>query len=114
MPISFTAYSMDRERLYCRTGFLTERGEQIPLYRVTDVHYRITLFQRLFGVGNVTVYSGDDTAPRLELASIKNPLLVRRTIYDLSEAAKRERRIRLMKEGGGDGEDSGDNDPLNF
>ena len=37
------------------TGLLTTQCEEILLYRVRDLSLRITLGQRIFGVGTVTI-----------------------------------------------------------
>ena len=66
MPISFTRYSLSSDRLFLSTGFLTIRDEEILLYRVKDLNTKRTLWQRLFGVGTITVASSDKSMPLLD------------------------------------------------
>ena len=57
MPISFTRFSLSSDRLFLSTGCLTIRDEEILLYRIKDLNTKRTLWQRLFGVGTITVSS---------------------------------------------------------
>ena len=61
MPLSFTRYSLSEDRLFTSVGFLNIRDDEVLLYRVRDIDTRRSLWQRLFGVGTVTVISSDKT-----------------------------------------------------
>ena len=74
LPLSFTRYSLSEDRLFISQGFLTIRDDEILLYRVRDIDTRRSLWQRLFGVGTVTVISSDKTMPTLELKNVKDAL----------------------------------------
>ena len=67
MPLSFTRYQLSEDRLFLSQGFLNIRDDDILLYRVRDIDTRRNLWQRLFGVGTVTVLSSDKTMPTLVL-----------------------------------------------
>lgn len=94
LPISFTWYSLSKERLFIETGVLARRHEQIMLYRVQDIKARITLWQRFFGVGTVTVFSNDKSMPALELKNVQDPLYVKEVIHRLVEAIRTEKDIK--------------------
>lgn len=104
MPISFTRYSLSSDRLFLSTGFLTIRDEEILLYRVKDLNTKRTLWQRLFGVGTITVASSDKSMPLLEITNVKDPMYVKELIHENVEVAKRKHRVRHS-------EISGDFDP---
>ena len=104
MPISFTRYSLSTDRLFLSTGFLTIRDEEILLYRVKDLNTKRTLWQRLFGVGTITVSSSDKSMPLLEITNVKDPMYVKELIHENVEVAKRKHRVRHS-------EISGDFDP---
>jgi uncharacterized membrane protein YdbT with pleckstrin-like domain len=104
MPISFTRYSLSSDRLFLSTGFLTIRDEEILLYRVKDLNTKRTLWQRLFGVGTITVSSSDKSMPLLEITNVKDPMYVKELIHENVEVAKRKHRVRHS-------EISGDFDP---
>lgn len=104
MPISFTRYSLSTDRLFLSTGFLTIRDEEILLYRVKDLNTKRTLWQRLFGVGTISVASSDKSMPLLEITNVKDPMYVKELIHENVEVAKRKHRVRHS-------EISGDFDP---
>ena len=45
MPITFTKYSMSKDRLFLETGLLNMNQEEILLYRVRDISLHISLWQ---------------------------------------------------------------------
>lgn len=95
LPISFTKYRMSDDRLFLTTGIITTHDEEVILYRVRDIHVSITLGQRIFGVGTVTVMSADKTMPTLELKNVKNPREVKEMIHKQVEEMKIKRRMRV-------------------
>ena len=72
MPITFTKYSMSKDRLFLETGLLNMNQEEILLYRVRDISLHISLWQRLFGVGTIIVKSSDQTLPELHIENINH------------------------------------------
>ena len=95
LPLSFTRYRLSDDRLFISEGFLNIRDDEILLYRVRDIDTRRSLWQRLFGVGTVTVLSSDKTMPALELKNIKDPLFVKELIHKQVEEMKIRRRVRF-------------------
>lgn len=97
MPLTFSKYSLSKDRLFLSEGLLCIRDEEILLYRVRDITTRRSLWQRLFGVGDVTVLSSDKTTPTLIIENVKKPLMVKELIHDHVEAAKLARRVRISE-----------------
>ena len=95
MPLSFTRYAMSEDRLFTSVGFLNIRDDEILLYRVRDIDTSRNLWQRLFGVGTVTVMSSDKTMPTIVLKNIKNPVDVKEMIHEQVEEMKLKRRVRV-------------------
>ena len=109
MPLSFTRYSMSDDRLFISVGFLNIRDDEILLYRVRDIDTTRSLWQRLFGVGTVTVLSSDKTMPTMVLKNIKNPVEVKEMIHSQVEETKLKRRVRIgeiMNDGLDDDDDA--------
>ena len=104
MPITFTRYRLSTDRLFCEKGFLNLRQEEVLLYRVRDLELKMTLGQRLFGVGTVCVHSSDKTTEHLDLINVKHPREVKELIHESVEAAKDQRRMRTMEVMGQGGE----------
>ena len=95
LPLSFTRYSMSEDRLFVSVGFLNIKDDEVLLYRVRDIDTRRSLWQRLFGVGTVTVLSADKTMPNLELQNVKDPIFVKELIHKQVEEMKIRRRVRV-------------------
>ena len=104
MPITFTRYRLSEDRLFCEKGFLNIKQEEVLLYRVRDLELKMTLGQRLFGVGTVCVHSSDKTTEHLDLINVKHPREVKELIHESVEAAKDQRRMRTMEVMGQGGE----------
>ena len=95
MPLSFTRYSLSEDRLFMSVGLFSVKDEEILLYRVRDISVQRTLWQRLFGVGTITISSSDKSTPIIVLKNIKDPLAVKELIHENVEENKINRRIRL-------------------
>ena len=95
MPLSFTRYSLSEDRLFLSVGFFNIRDEEILLYRIRDINTTRTLWQRIFGVGTVTVVSSDKTMPTLVLKNVKHPIDVKEQLHNQVEEMKLRRRVRV-------------------
>lgn len=95
LPLSFTRYAMSEDRLFTSVGLLNLKDDEVLLYRVRDIDTSRSLWQRLFGVGTVTVMSSDKTMPNMVLKNIKNPLDVKERIHEQVEDMKIRRRVRF-------------------
>ncbi len=95
MPLSFTRYALSEDRLFLSIGFLNIRDDEVLLYRVRDITTTRSLWQRIFGVGTVTVASSDKSQPTAVLKNIKDPLAVKELLHDNVEQMKLRRRMRV-------------------
>lgn len=95
MPLSFTRYAISDDRLFVSVGFLSIKDEEILLYRVRDITTRRTLWQRIFGVGSITIVSSDKTQPTLVLKNVKHPLQTKELLHQQVEEMKIKRRVRV-------------------
>ena len=101
LPLSFTRYRLSEDRLFCETGFLNLKSDEVLLYRVRDLQLTMSLFQRIFGVGTVCIVSSDKSIPHLDLKNVKDPRQVKELIHKHVEAAKDKRRMRATELLGG-------------
>lgn len=97
MPLSTTKYFLSEDRLFVQTGLLNMKMEETLLYRISDISVRVTLFQRLFGVGTIIIHSSDKTTPHIDLVNVKEPLVVKELIHKHVEAMKVSRNIRVSE-----------------
>ena len=95
MPLSFTRYALSEDRLFLSVGFFSVKDDEVLLYRVKDISSTRSLWQRLFGVGTITVVSADKSTPTLVLKNIKNPLEVKELLHHQVEEMKIRRRMRF-------------------
>jgi uncharacterized membrane protein YdbT with pleckstrin-like domain len=95
MPLSFTRYAISEDRLFVSVGFLNIRDEEILLYRIRDITTSRSVWQRMFGVGSITVVSSDKTQPTLVLKNVKNPMQTKELLHEQVEDMKIKRRVRV-------------------
>ena len=88
LPLSFTRYSIvktasGRTKLVNVNGFFTTKTEEVEMYRVDDVSIYRSLFDKIFGVGTITVYCRDASCEKLELVRVKHPFKVKEIINNM-------------------------------
>jgi hypothetical protein len=93
MPISFTRYVVDDERLTIRIGLFNTRTKDILLYRILDIKMIQRFGQKIFGVGTITLYTAEQSDNEVRLINIRYPEKVRLYIGELVEAERNERRL---------------------
>ena len=71
-------YTLTAQRLEVERGILGKRYESIDLWRVRDMVLEQTLFERMRGVGRITVLSSDQAEPEL----LVGPVAGARPLYD--------------------------------
>ena len=95
MPLSFTRYALSEDRLFLSVGCFSIQDDELLLYRVRDITTRRNLWQRLCGVGTITVISSDKSQPTLVLKNIKKPMAVKEMLHERVEEMKMKRRVRV-------------------
>lgn len=100
MPISFTRYSLvtnnaDWTKLFIKAGLLSTYMDEINLYRIYDIQIHQSLFQKIFKVGTITLYSKDVTSSTARVVNIKNPYQVRNLLAEKIENAREQKGIHI-------------------
>jgi len=93
LPWSFTKYSLDEERLFIKTGVLTQQEDEVRLYRIMDISLTRTLGQRIVGVGTIHCSSADKTLGDFDIKSVKKPQEVKEQLSQLVEAQRDKKRV---------------------
>ena len=93
LPLSFTRYTLTKEKLIITVKFLAMHEEEIRLYRIMDVTLKQSLFQRMFGVGTIHCCSADTSTPEFDIVSVKMPRKVRDILSDTVETERKNRKI---------------------
>lgn len=92
LPFTFTKYTVTDEVITINDGLLNTKENDCYLYKVQDVELQVSLAERIFKLGTVACYTGDNTHPQLFLTHIKNAKEVKNYILKASEEARRRRR----------------------
>lgn len=93
LPLSFTRYSIRNNRFILSTGFFSTEEQELLLYRILDLSLKRTLFDKLFGVGTITLYTADESNKTLPIKKIKHPYKVRDMISKFVEEERNKIRI---------------------
>lgn len=93
LPLSFTKYRLTTNRLFVNTGFLTQREDEVRLYRITDISLSRTLIQRIFGLSTIHCNSSDKTLGNFDIINIKDGEEVKEI---LSQSVEKERIARRV------------------
>lgn len=92
LPFTFTKYTVNDEIITINDGLLNTKENDCYLYKVQDVELQVSLGERIFGLGTVACYTGDNTHPQLFLTHIRNAKEIKDFILKASEEARRRRR----------------------
>lgn len=92
LPFTFTKYTVTDEVITINEGFLSTKENDCYLYKVQDVELHTSLGERIFGLGTVACYTGDNTHPQLHLTHIHHAKEIKDYILKASEEARRRRR----------------------
>lgn len=92
LPFTFTKYTVTDDVITVNEGLLNTRENDCYLYKVQDVELQTSLPERIFGLGTVACYTGDNTHPQLFLTHIRNAREIKNYILKASEEARRRRR----------------------
>ncbi|MEO6713223.1 MAG: PH domain-containing protein [Mycobacteriales bacterium] len=88
---AMTHFVLTTKRVIMRNGVLSRIGRDIPLFRVNDVTFSHTMWERLFGAGTLTVESAGERG-QVTLADIPHVEAVHRELYRLVEMHEDARR----------------------
>ncbi|MCI0425252.1 MAG: PH domain-containing protein [Actinobacteria bacterium] len=79
-----TQHVITNERVIFRAGFISKRGKEIPLEVVNDVAFNQTVFERIFGTGDLLIESAG-THGQSRYRDIPKPEEVQTLIYKVRE-----------------------------
>ena len=109
LPLSFTTYRLTSNRLFINSGFLTQKQDEVRLYRITDVSLSRTLMQRIFGLSTIHCNSSDKTLGNFDIINVKDGENVKELLSQSVEQERMARRV-YTRENMVDTVDDGDQD----
>jgi len=84
-----TLHVVTNERLIYRAGFIAKQGTEIPLEVIQNVAFNQTIFERIFGTGDLMIESAG-THGQTRYKDIPNPEAVQSMIYRMREVRMRD------------------------
>ena len=89
-------YRISNYRIDYEKGLLGKKIETLELWHVDDIEFEQSFFDRIMGVGKITVFSNDKTSPKLELKGLPNPRPLFESLKQRVIAVKRQRGVIKM------------------
>jgi uncharacterized membrane protein YdbT with pleckstrin-like domain len=86
-------YEITTEELRHTHGILRRRHNYIELYRIKDFQVDRPLVYRIFGLGNLIIYTSDKTSPVFRLEAIGKPKEIYTILRELVEQNRREKHV---------------------
>lgn len=96
LQVRNTTYTLTDQRLKTTRGVFTRTTEDLELYRVRDNRFEQSFAERLCGLGQVVLFTTDETSPEVRLTFIKDAESVREKIRTLVEARRDAKRVRYL------------------
>ena len=102
LPISFTRYSLVRNgvawfKLFSNIGLLYSVVDEINLYRIYDITLSQSLFDKILGIGSITLYTSDKRASQFTLSHIKHPYQVRDMLSQYIEEQRKLHKVAVAE-----------------
>lgn len=92
MLIKTLRFTLTDQRIIVSTGVFHKVTNETELYRVRDTTIEEPFFYRMFGVGNIIVYSTDDAEDRLHFNAFPKPHWIKDQIRNYAEVCRKNRR----------------------
>lgn len=86
-------YEITQEELKHHTGIFSRKHEFIELFRVKDFRIERPLIYRLFGLGNLIIYTSDKTTPVFRMQAIPKPEDTYAILRGFVERNRREKHV---------------------
>lgn len=97
LVVRHSVYTLTDQRLKFSRGVFTKTVDDLELYRVRDSKLQQNLWERLFGLGELTLYTTDTSTPEVHLRWIRGAEQVRETLRRLVEARRDAKRVRSIE-----------------
>jgi hypothetical protein len=84
--LNTTTYTITSQRIVVKTGLIAKNTEEVELLRVRDLSVAQSIMDRMLGIGSLTVFSEDTSAPQLLFRKIHDA----QTVKDVLRKAVRD------------------------
>jgi hypothetical protein len=76
------------QRIVLKSGVFSQEMEEVEYYRIHDTAYQQGILERFFGIGTITLFSNDTTAPTFSF-TIDNPEYYREYIRECIKSERK-------------------------
>lgn len=97
LSVISTEYRLFQDSLEVESGIIARRIENIQLFRVRDLGMNQSLLARMLDVGDISVISTDQTAPRFVLRGVAQPRALYDNVRDLVAKSQAARRTMIVE-----------------
>ena len=91
-----TIYTLTDQRLKFTRGVLSKTTEDLELYRVRDTKFQQNVWERMLGLGEIVLFTTDETTAVVSLPWIRDAEGVREKMRGLVEARRDIKRVRYL------------------
>ncbi|RYZ25155.1 MAG: PH domain-containing protein [Chitinophagaceae bacterium] len=92
LDVNSTKFTLTDQRLIVSNGIFTKRTNETELYRVRDTSIEEPFFYRMFGVGNVIIFSTDEAEGKLHFNAYNKPHWIKDQIRNNAEICRQKKR----------------------
>lgn len=92
LKVSSMRFTLTDERIIVSEGVLNKTTNETELYRVRDTAIEEPLFYRIFGLGNIVVYTTDEAIAMHKFVAYKKPHWVKDQIRNYAEQCRQKKR----------------------
>lgn len=90
--VKTSRFTLTDQRIIISKGVFTKNTNETELYRIRDTSIEEPFFYRMFGVGNIMVYSTDDAEGTLQFKAFPKPHWIKDQIRNYAEVCRKNRR----------------------
>ncbi len=92
MLVRSSRFTLTDQRIIISRGIFHKTTNETELYRVRDTTIEEPFFYRMFGIGNILVYTTDDAEGKLSFNAFQKPHWIKDQIRNFAEVCRRNRR----------------------
>lgn len=95
ISLKCNSYNITNDKILIKKGVLSSVTENIEMYRVKDQTIVKPLFLRIFGLGNIVLFTSDQTTPTVTLTAVRD---VEAVVELVQEATLSSRKLHGVRE----------------
>ena len=102
LPWSFTRYYLVEKpgawlKLYSSIGLFATSGEELNIYRITDISLYQSLTNKIWGTGTIVLHTNVDNQSEIYIRRVKEPYKVRAMLAELVEVERAKKGYRIAE-----------------